>query len=112
MRKVITGSGAATLATLGLIVAVPGSATAAAPAPWCDSGGSKFACDTSVGGPTTWTVTRTGTPYSFTVNTPGGSLLHDCSPQSSLTVSYSYVQNGTTVTSLPRDVWCNPGEWP
>ncbi|WDZ87703.1 hypothetical protein [Micromonospora cathayae] len=115
MRKVTTGLAAAGLATLGLLAAVPGSAAASAPAPFCESGASTFICDAASTGATTWTITEryiAGGSSTYSMTTAGSFLFQNCTSRSTLRVFYSYVADGVTVTSETGGVNCNPYEWP
>jgi len=105
------------LATAALALGFAGSAatpaSAAAPAPYCDSGASRFICDASSTGTTTWTVTwYSGSVGTFT--TAGATLLASC-PASNIgrqvRVSYSYVSGGVTQYSDTASFICRSGPW-
>jgi hypothetical protein len=115
MRRLAAIACSALLAIPALLALDAGAAYAdgSAPAPSCDNSGSRFwICDPTAGSaPFTWTVTRvfplnignsTSTSHKDFVS--GG-----CSKGETLTVSYSYVSNGTTFTSASTSFGCNAG---
>jgi hypothetical protein len=114
MNISVRGTAVAAAMMLGALV-LPGlPASAAAPAPHCESGASRFFCDASSVGTTTWTVTYVYPPASTVVyTTPGATLSTSCpNPRRSVRVVYSYVSGGVTETSSSRSFLCNPGDWP
>ncbi len=101
--------------TLGMLAMPPGAATAAASAPHCESGASRFFCFGSSVGTTTWTVTFVFPPAQTVVlTTPGSTLSTSCpNPRRSVRVFYSFVNaSGVTETSPSTSFICNPGPWP
>lgn len=116
--RVLVRAALAAAGALGLLVATPNAAMAAAPAPNCESGASRYLCLAASGGPTTWTVTYifsgAQNPVVITYHTAGSSLSTNCSnPGKTVRVYYSYVDaNGVTQTSATRSFTCNPRDWP
>jgi hypothetical protein len=106
----------AVAATLMLgALTLPGvPASAAAPAPHCESGASHYFCDAASVGTTTWTVTYVYPPGSTVAyTTPGATLYTSCpNPRRSVRVFYSFVSGGVTETSSTTGFLCNPGDWP
>lgn len=105
---------AAAVATLGLVGAAATPAMAAAPAPYCESGASRFLCDATSVGTTTWTVTWWGGSVG-TFTTAGATLLAGC-PASNIgrqvQVSYSYIDGGgVTQYSSTGSFICRSGPW-
>jgi hypothetical protein len=115
MRRIGTILAASTAATLGLLTLATGPAAAAAPAPACESGASRFVCDAfGATGPVTWTVTinQSGARNTFTVTTPGSTYTGGCAARSNFILFYSYTAGGVTQTSEAGFFVCNPGDWP
>ncbi|HZM78844.1 MAG TPA: hypothetical protein VFC19_24210 [Candidatus Limnocylindrales bacterium] len=114
MNISIRALAAAAVATLGVLAVLPGAVQAAAPAPHCESGASRFFCSAASVGTTTWTVTFVFPPEStVTFVTPGPTLSTSCpNPRRTVRVFYRFVSNGVTQTSGSSSFICNPGPWP
>ncbi|QDY07969.1 hypothetical protein FJK98_13030 [Micromonospora sp. HM134] len=112
MRTTVKVLAASALAALSLVAAGATPALAAAPAPFCESGGSQFYCDGSSTETTTWTITW----YSGSVGTfTAGSTLFASCPASNLgrpvRASYSYFDGSTTQYSDTTQFICRSGPW-
>jgi hypothetical protein len=112
MRRLIGLLTATTLTTLGVVTATAAPASASAPAPVCTSGGSRFTCLAQSGtAPDTWTVSvrASGTVSTYTVVTPSTTLRAGCTPNTTLTVVYSFGSGGVSQTSAPATFTCLAG---
>ncbi len=113
MRRTAAILAASALATLGTLAISPTAAFATAPAPLCDSGGSRYVCDASTSGSTVWTITitQTGSSNTFTVTTPGPDISAGCAAHSIIHLVYTGTYQGTTQTSGINSIPCNTGPW-
>jgi hypothetical protein len=114
MRRLAGIVTAATLATLGVVTATAGPASASVPGPECDSGGSRITCE-AIGGvaPITWTVTVRQSGYSntFSFTTANNLYSAGCAAHQVFTVSFAFTSGGVTQTSAPTTIACNTGPW-
>ena len=110
----LAGLAAAAVAATAFLTVLPGAAAqATAPAPHCESGGSRYFCDAASVGTTTWNVTYVYPPAVTVIYTTAGSTLStSCPGGKTVRVFYSYDLNGVTETSSTRGFICNPGAWP